>query len=87
MGGEEFALLLPGTSQENALILAERLRQRMCDREIVLGEQSLHVTVSVGVSILSSSDGSPDDAFFRADTALYQAKREGRNRVCCHSIA
>lgn len=81
LGGEEFALLLPGTSLEHALILAERVRQRVCDREIILDERSLHATVSIGVSTLCATDASPDDVLARADAALYAAKNAGRNRV------
>lgn len=81
LGGEEFSLLLPGTSLEHALILAERVRLRIGEREIILGERSLHATVSIGVSTLSTTDTSPDDVFARADAALYAAKNEGRNRV------
>ncbi|MHB8772323.1 MAG: diguanylate cyclase [Syntrophales bacterium] len=80
-GGEEFCLLLPGTNQHNAQILAERLRQRMSDTAIATDGQSVSVTVSIGVTVLSKTDASPDDALGRADAALYAAKNQGRDRV------
>ena len=81
LGGEECALVLPGTGRDNAMILAERIRQRLADREITVGDQSLSVTVSIGVTALSPADVHQDDALARADAALYAAKRSGRNRV------
>jgi len=88
-GGEEFALLLPQTGLAEALKLADRIRQRVQQNAIPTGKGSeLAVTISIGVSELKEAD--QEDAGERlissADAALYQAKREGRNRVRCAPV-
>ena len=80
-GGEEFTILLPDTDDEGAGTLAERLRASVSDRPIETKAGLLPVTISVGVSGLDGADGSVGDLLGRADEALYQAKRDGRNRV------
>jgi diguanylate cyclase (GGDEF)-like protein len=80
-GGEEFALLLPNTSLEEALALAERLRcaiSKLDCRELV-GELTL--TGSLGLAQAVEGEGA-EELLHRADNALYRAKDEGRNRVC-----
>lgn len=82
-GGEEFAVLLPGCTLENALAIADRLRETIATRRLVrrsTGEDVGAVTMSVGVARFEA--GEPiTDLIGRADRALYTAKREGRNRV------
>ncbi|NMQ27123.1 GGDEF domain-containing protein [Candidatus Accumulibacter phosphatis] len=79
-GGEEFAFLFTETTLEEAHRLAERLCQRTADNCIDLGEDnSLPVTLSLGLA--DASGGSLEAALKRADAALYQAKKQGRNRV------
>lgn len=80
IGGEEFAVFLPDTTMEVAGLFAQALRAGTTTMTIA-GLPSLAVTGSFGVAHLSDRD--QFDAMFRqADTALYEAKRSGRNRVC-----
>jgi diguanylate cyclase (GGDEF)-like protein len=81
VGGEEFAILLPGADLEAAGAFAERLRQRIADTPLQRDGHALAVTVSVGIAALSAADSNADQALIRADQALYRAKRGGRNRV------
>jgi len=81
MGGEEFAILLPETTLENAARVAERLREKISLQAISLsGGLPLHITVSIGVAALSGKDLNIDTLLSFADEALYEAKRE-RNQV------
>lgn len=75
-GGEEFVLLLPDSDAEHARLQCEFLRQAVSLLPI-----GLPVTVSIGVAEIRRHDDTPDDAFRRADEALYAAKRAGRDRV------
>jgi diguanylate cyclase (GGDEF)-like protein/PAS domain S-box-containing protein len=81
LGGEEFAVLLPGTDSEAAFAFAERLRQATAACRIPFGTQELLITVSIGIAMMVAADGTPDEALARADQALYRAKDAGRNRV------
>ena len=76
-GGEEFAVLLPETTVSRAMILANDLRERIEDAEIVPDRT---MTVSIGVCDVSVAD-SAEDWVQQADEALYRAKSGGRNRV------
>lgn len=78
VGGEEFAIMLPDTNLENALILAERYREAVADMTVDKGR--LSVTISLGVVQLEAGD-SLQSFYKRADRALYLAKQQGRNRV------
>lgn len=87
-GGEEFAVLLVQTDTASAIAIAERIRERVLSRPVVLPDgETLSVTLSVGVSTLHQAvRGADVDARARelvaaADRALYAAKRAGRNRV------
>lgn len=81
-GGEEFIAVLNETDIENAVLSAERIRQTIAEHPIETGNSKINVTVSVGVSALSSDDTN-ESLFERADKALYQAKGKGRNCVIC----
>jgi diguanylate cyclase (GGDEF)-like protein len=82
IGGEEFAALLPETGSSKAMIAAERIRAAVSELEIPIpgSDERLRVTVSIGGSEIQFVDLS-DGWFKRADEALYDAKRRGRNRV------
>ena len=81
MGGEEFACLLPGISRQEAVWIADRVREAFEGATHVAGSGSFTVTVSVGV--VSSDEHARDLACLlaEADRALYRAKENGRNRV------
>ena len=80
-GGEEFVVLLNGTSSEGASEVAERIRQEIAALSISAGKQHFSMTVSIGVASFGSSDGSWSQAIARADAAMYRAKSQGRNQV------
>ena len=81
VGGEEFALVLPGTGLPDALRIAQELRRRVEYTPLVVDGQKLPMTASFGVATLSANDTCLTDVIVRADRALYRSKREGRNRV------
>jgi len=81
-GGEEFAIILPNTSLDKAIEIAERLRRRIEDHEISLNkEKKLSITVSEGVSSLREDTLSEEQIIEEADKALLKAKMAGRNRI------
>ena len=81
LGGEEFTLILPETNLKSALKMAEILRRLCEESEIYFNNQLLRTTVSIGVAKMRKEDRTFQDALKRADEALYQAKRKGRNQV------
>ena len=86
-GGEEFAVVLPSTGLRQALTVADHIRRAVMAKELKkksTGEILGRVTISVGVSILKSTDDT-DSLIERADACLYAAKRNGRNRVVCEA--
>lgn len=81
-GGEEFAIVLPSTPLLTGVRVAERLRAGIASTPIVIDDISHHISVSIGIdSYKQHHVPSIDDFIHRADQRLYQAKREGRNRV------
>lgn len=81
LGGEEFAVVLPETMEEGAATAAERIRRRVEAMIMPLPRGDLRFSVSVGLATASGADLDLDALLRRADTALYAAKRNGRNRV------
>lgn len=81
IGGEEFALILPGSTLESAIKVADVLRGRVEIAPFTYNGKSIPMTASFGVATLSAADESMADVIVRADTALYRSKRDGRNRV------
>lgn len=81
-GGEEFVILLPETTNQEAMIPAERFRQRIADSAFPMPPDGQPVSVTVSVGIAGYRDGDAiDDVIRRADLAMYAAKNGGRNRV------
>jgi diguanylate cyclase (GGDEF)-like protein len=87
-GGEEIMVLCPLTDGHHVAWLAERLRRAIEQCDIVSSDteegKEIHVTVSIGVAEFASDILSVSDLVKRADEAMYQAKGEGRNRVCMY---
>jgi diguanylate cyclase (GGDEF)-like protein len=86
-GGEEFAVLLPGCTPTDAETIANRLRLQFalhCREHFLPEFPGLEATVSVGVSDVAAESTGLHQLLVRADTALYQAKRAGRDRVCLY---
>lgn len=82
LGGEEFVIVMPDTDLMRAWAVGERLRACIAAEPFQINSQTeLRVTASVGVAATVSPEDTPDTLYKRADTALYSAKRDGRNRV------
>ena len=86
-GGEEFVIMLPQTSADEAKRIAERLREKLAEIIIPVAaaapaDSPLRVTVSIGVATLDGSRLGLEEMLAAADAALYEAKNSGRNRVC-----
>ncbi len=80
-GGEEFLVLLPDTTPDGALSIAERVRAGFEERSAEYEGQPIAVTASIGLSLLDRNDGDISEALIYADAALYEAKAAGRNTV------
>ncbi|MEP3275068.1 MAG: diguanylate cyclase [Stappiaceae bacterium] len=84
-GGEEFAVILPHTTMQQATSVAEHIRKAVISKELVkrsTGENLGRITISIGVSTFHSGD-TPQAMIARSDAALYAAKHSGRNAVKC----
>lgn len=82
LGGEEFATVLPNTTERGALKAAENIRKEIENLEYITNKkEKVKVTISIGIALLESNDIDLDTILRRADLALYEAKRNGRNKV------
>ncbi|MDQ8027497.1 MAG: PleD family two-component system response regulator [Brevundimonas sp.] len=83
LGGEEFVVVMPGASLDDATRVADRIRRDVADQPfpIMSGAESLTITVSVGVACSTGPDDTPDALLKRADEGVYEAKSRGRNQV------
>ncbi|HPM70960.1 MAG TPA: GGDEF domain-containing protein, partial [Smithellaceae bacterium] len=81
LGGEEFAVISPQTDIIGAKILAQRLRTNIEQAEIKTEKGNVRITVSIGATELLSQENDFESVLKRADDAMYEAKRKGRNRV------
>ncbi|WP_281884251.1 diguanylate cyclase [Paenibacillus sp. YYML68] len=82
-GGEEFAVVLPECSVSEAAALAEQIRSSIAAQSVVTDGVIIRVTVSLGLSVWSHEKQSLNELLKTADEALYRAKSNGRNQVCC----
>jgi diguanylate cyclase (GGDEF)-like protein len=81
-GGEEFVIILPDTTQQQAFALAENMRKNIANTIISSSERAFRVTSSFGVGgIIPTEEIAPEDLIAQCDAALYTSKRNGRNRV------
>jgi diguanylate cyclase len=86
-GGEEFAVVLPRTALQQALTVADHIRRAVMGKELMkrsTGEHLGRITISIGVAVRRPDD-TAQSLIGRADTGLYAAKRNGRNRVICEA--
>ncbi|WLG85120.1 sensor domain-containing diguanylate cyclase [Pseudomonas cucumis] len=81
IGGEEFAAVFPGCAPDMAMQVAERLQREIQRLSFSHSGQTFGITVSQGLSSLTPDDENLDSLFARADAAMYQAKRQGKNRI------
>lgn len=87
LGGEEFAVIMPGADGVAAYEVGERLRQRVLNAWLPTPQGEVRVTVSLGVATLVWEDAGIEDLLRRSDEALYAAKANGRNRLVCDGLA
>ena len=87
LGGEEFAVLLPSTDVAMGRRIAERIRANVAKQTVRAGQLAINYRVSIGVAAVDKGITSPDELIAAADQALYDAKRNGRDRVSVHPAA
>jgi diguanylate cyclase len=80
-GGEEFVIILPRTERDDALRVAEKLRSKVEECKFHYRGQPVPITICCGIAEFRDGD-TPESVFQRGDEAMYQAKRDGRNRCC-----
>lgn len=80
-GGDEFLILLPETSEEKAAKLAERIRKNVESRKYVYENETISVTVTLGISVVRYDSDTVDSIIKQADMLMYEGKRAGRNRI------
>jgi two-component system, cell cycle response regulator len=80
-GGEEFVALLPETDAEGAAIIAERLRKVVAENVLMYNDQKVSFTVSIGIAQYKDGETAIDAPLGRADKAVYDAKKAGRNQI------
>ncbi len=78
LGGDEFAILINSTSAPHVLVTAEKLKQTIKDNKLILSQNEIKYTVSIGVAASTNNDR---EWYINADNALYQAKNNGKNKV------
>ena len=88
-GGEEFVAILPGSSEEGAVICAERIREKIAQKPFIFEREKINITVSIGIATLDENNffESYEDFIEAADNCLYRSKKSGRNCTTCSSEA
>jgi diguanylate cyclase (GGDEF)-like protein/PAS domain S-box-containing protein len=86
LGGDEFGVLVHGAGRREAELLARRLLEVVSRDGIDVGGQSVHATASIGVVVLPGDGATAEEVLAHADLAMYQAKREGRNRYSVFAL-
>ena len=82
-GGEEFIVVLPKATMRDAVVIAERIRRSVEATPLSVGDEKVHFTVSLGIAAIPAIWPKSKEEFIKfADTALYEAKGKGRNKVC-----
>jgi len=85
-GGEEFCVILPDTTKEGGEFAAERIRQAIAGSEVKAYDETLRITVSLGLATSPEDAGTPQELIDKSDWALYRAKKLGRNRVSAFGV-
>ena len=80
-GGEEFLVILAESDADESIQAAERIRKAVASHIFIHNDQEIQIHISIGISRIQKQDGDEQKVVSRADTALYRAKNEGRNRV------
>ncbi len=83
-GGEEFAMILPNVGHTGAMRIAEQIRQRISQLQVLTENEKLSVTISLGVATSDRQKFEAEELIKQADRGLYLAKESGRNCVCTH---
>jgi diguanylate cyclase (GGDEF)-like protein len=87
-GGEEYAIILPDTQIQDAYIVAERIRKKIESLRIKYEDNLIRFTMSLGITSFQTEEGTASDELIkRADSAMYQAKKQGRNQCCVFGMA
>ena len=85
-GGEEFMVFAPSTSKESAFQFAERIRTSIEGSSIRAYDENVHLTVSIGLASYPADAVTCEDLIGKSDWALYEAKRQGKNKVCVFGV-
>lgn len=87
LGGEEFAVVLSTADIDKSLRFAERLQQALASTPLIHDDQPIYLAVSIGIAAMDAADSTVEAVVSRSDAALYRAKRNGRNRIECCTLA
>uniref|UniRef100_A0A7C4THW6 Diguanylate cyclase n=1 Tax=candidate division WOR-3 bacterium TaxID=2052148 RepID=A0A7C4THW6_UNCW3 len=81
-GGDEFIILMPNTDEEGAYLIAKRVSQKVRDHPFSVGEKTIHLTLSIGISSIAKTVlKEPSTIIMEADSALYQSKKKGGDSI------